>query len=161
MKPKHTRMLLVGGALLVVAGAVALVLTALQDNIVFFHSPTDVVAKKIEPGRRFVIERPVLRPDHGADAGDARMMGEGEQTVPQHRDAAEPAILFRAVAAEAFSAAGGDDQRDGGHRWSLVGVRLSVVRRAKLHYFAVYCWAIGLLILLLSYLNVLGPTDVP
>jgi cytochrome c-type biogenesis protein CcmE len=55
MKPKHTRMLLVGGALLVVAGAVALVLTALQDNIVFFHSPSDVIAKKIEPGRRFRI----------------------------------------------------------------------------------------------------------
>ena len=33
--------------------AAVLVLTALQDSIVFFHSPTDVLEKKIEPGQRF------------------------------------------------------------------------------------------------------------
>ena len=33
--------------------AAALVLTALEDNIVFFHSPSDIHAKKIEPGQNF------------------------------------------------------------------------------------------------------------
>ena len=55
MKPKHRRMVLLGCAGLVLAGAVALVMTALQENIVFFRSPTDVVEKKIEAGRRFRI----------------------------------------------------------------------------------------------------------
>ena len=33
--------------------AVALVLVALEDSIVFFYSPSDVVEKKINPGQRF------------------------------------------------------------------------------------------------------------
>ena len=33
--------------------AVALVLVALEDSIVFFYSPSDVVEKKIVPGQRF------------------------------------------------------------------------------------------------------------
>ena len=55
MKPKHRRMILLGCALLVLVGAVALMMTALQENIVFFRSPTDVVEKKVKFGRRFRI----------------------------------------------------------------------------------------------------------
>ncbi len=55
MKPKHRRMILLACAALVLAGAAALVMTALKDNIVFFRSPTDVVEKKLTAGQRFRI----------------------------------------------------------------------------------------------------------
>ena len=55
MKPKHRRMILLACAGLVLAGAATLVMTALQDNIVFFRSPSDVVEKKFTAGRRFRI----------------------------------------------------------------------------------------------------------
>ena len=48
-------MILLACAALVLAGAAALVMTALQDNIVFFRSPSDVVEKKFTFGRRFRI----------------------------------------------------------------------------------------------------------
>jgi cytochrome c-type biogenesis protein CcmE len=43
---------LIGSALGVLALAVALMLGALRDSIVFFNSPTDVVEKQIAPGAR-------------------------------------------------------------------------------------------------------------
>src|SRR5262249_3881485 len=43
---------LIGAALGVLALAVALVLGALKESIVFFNSPTDVVEKHIKPGTR-------------------------------------------------------------------------------------------------------------
>ncbi|MHA1538395.1 MAG: cytochrome c maturation protein CcmE [Alphaproteobacteria bacterium] len=55
MKPKHRRMILLACAALVLAGAAALVMSALEENIVFFRSPSDVVEKKFTPGRRFRI----------------------------------------------------------------------------------------------------------
>lgn len=52
MKPKHQRLALLGVATLVLAGATALVLTAFEDNLVFFHSPTEIAAKAPAPGLR-------------------------------------------------------------------------------------------------------------
>ena len=53
MTRKQRRSVLVGLSLLVLAVAAALVLTALEDSIVFFYSPSDVVEKNIGPGERF------------------------------------------------------------------------------------------------------------
>ena len=47
MTRKKRRLVLIGSALTVLAVAVALVLTALKDSIVFFNSPTDVAEKHI------------------------------------------------------------------------------------------------------------------
>ncbi|HJO97122.1 MAG TPA: cytochrome c maturation protein CcmE [Rhodospirillales bacterium] len=55
MKRKHRRLTFVFLGFLLVATAAALVLTAFEDNIVFFHSPTDVVEKKLPPDRRMRI----------------------------------------------------------------------------------------------------------
>ena len=55
MKPKHKRMAMIGGALGVLAIAAVLVLSALEQNIVFFHSPSDVAARKVPPGKHFRI----------------------------------------------------------------------------------------------------------
>ena len=52
MTRKKRRLVLIGSALTVLAVAVALVLTALKDAIVFFNSPTDVAEKHIATGSR-------------------------------------------------------------------------------------------------------------
>ena len=52
MTRKQRRLVLIGGAVGVLAVAVALVLGALRDSIVFFNSPSDVVEKHVAPGAR-------------------------------------------------------------------------------------------------------------
>jgi cytochrome c-type biogenesis protein CcmE len=52
MTRKQRRLVLIGSALSVLAVAVALVLGALKDSIVFFNSPTDVAEKHIAAGTR-------------------------------------------------------------------------------------------------------------
>jgi cytochrome c-type biogenesis protein CcmE len=49
---RQRRLVLIGSGLGVLALAAALVLNALQDSIVFFNSPTDVMEKKITAGSR-------------------------------------------------------------------------------------------------------------
>jgi len=53
MTRKQRRFTIIGVSLGVLGIAVALVLVALEDSIVFFYSPSDVVEKKINPGTRF------------------------------------------------------------------------------------------------------------
>ncbi len=52
MTRKQRRLVLIGSGLGVLAVAVALMLNAFRDSIVFFNSPTDVVEKHVEPGAR-------------------------------------------------------------------------------------------------------------
>ncbi len=52
MTRKQRRLVLIGGGLSVLAVAVALMLNAFRDSIVFFNSPSDVVEKHVEPGTR-------------------------------------------------------------------------------------------------------------
>ena len=51
VKRKTKRLYMVAVGLLCLGGAAALVLTAFEDNLVFFYSPTDLVAEKAPPGR--------------------------------------------------------------------------------------------------------------
>ena len=53
MTPKRKRLWLLVASLAVLGVAATLVLTALNDNIVFFYSPTQVAEKKPGPERRF------------------------------------------------------------------------------------------------------------
>jgi cytochrome c-type biogenesis protein CcmE len=55
MTRKRRRLVLIGGALCVLAVAVGLMLNAFRDSIVFFNSPTDVAEKHIPPGTRIRI----------------------------------------------------------------------------------------------------------
>ena len=50
---KRRRLYIVLAGLTMLGVAAALVLTALEDNIVFFHSPSNVKAKAIGPGQHF------------------------------------------------------------------------------------------------------------
>jgi cytochrome c-type biogenesis protein CcmE len=52
MTRRQRRLILIGSAVGLLAIAVALVLSALKDSIVFFNSPTDVVEKHVGPGAR-------------------------------------------------------------------------------------------------------------
>ncbi|MDA1088972.1 MAG: cytochrome c maturation protein CcmE [Proteobacteria bacterium] len=52
MKRKHKRLTFVAIALTLLGAATALVLSAYEDSIVFFYSPTDLAEKKIADGRR-------------------------------------------------------------------------------------------------------------
>ncbi|MGE3150381.1 MAG: cytochrome c maturation protein CcmE [Pseudorhodoplanes sp.] len=55
MTRKQRRLSLIGAAGAVLTLAVALVMFALKDSIVFFNSPTDIVEKQIKPGTRIRI----------------------------------------------------------------------------------------------------------
>jgi cytochrome c-type biogenesis protein CcmE len=53
MTRKQRRLMMIGGALGVLAIAAALVLNALRDSIVFFSTPVMVAEQHIPPGKRF------------------------------------------------------------------------------------------------------------
>lgn len=53
MTRKQRRLVLIGGALAVLAVAAALVLNALRDSIVFFSTPSMAAERNIQPGQRF------------------------------------------------------------------------------------------------------------
>lgn len=68
---KRQRMYVIGAILLAVGGAAALMLTAFEDSVVFFFSPTEIVEKSpIDPDQRLrvgglVVEGSVAKQDDG------------------------------------------------------------------------------------------------
>ena len=52
MTRKKRRMMLIGGAGAVLFAAIGLILFALQDQIVFFNSPSDLAENGVKPGQR-------------------------------------------------------------------------------------------------------------
>lgn len=52
MTRKQKRAVLIGGGVGTLAVALVLVLFALQDSIVFFHTPSDIAEKGVQPGQR-------------------------------------------------------------------------------------------------------------
>ena len=55
MTRKRRRLYFVLLGMLALGGAVALVLTAISDSLVYFYSPTDIVTQRIPEGRRMRI----------------------------------------------------------------------------------------------------------
>ena len=53
MTRKRRRLIMIGSGMLTLAAAVALVLTALKENITFFRSPSEVAANDVPDGRAF------------------------------------------------------------------------------------------------------------
>ncbi len=53
MTRKRRRLIMIGGGMLMLAAAIALVLTALEENITFFRSPSEVAANDVPAGRAF------------------------------------------------------------------------------------------------------------
>ncbi len=84
MKRKHKRLTFVGLGLCLLGVAVALVLTAFEENIVFFHSPTDVAQGKVEIDRRVrlggLVETGSV--EKKPDAVTAFAITDGANTIP-------------------------------------------------------------------------------
>jgi cytochrome c-type biogenesis protein CcmE len=55
MKARHRKLAIAGGVLAALGVAVALVLNAFQQNLVFFYTPTQVVNKEVPTARTFRI----------------------------------------------------------------------------------------------------------
>jgi cytochrome c-type biogenesis protein CcmE len=55
MKPRHKRIAMIGGGLAALAAAAGLVLTAFQQNLVFFFTPSQVAAHEAPQGKTFRI----------------------------------------------------------------------------------------------------------
>lgn len=53
MTRKQRRGAMIGGGVVILTAASLLVLFALRDTIVFFHTPSDVIEKKVAVGQRF------------------------------------------------------------------------------------------------------------
>jgi cytochrome c-type biogenesis protein CcmE len=69
MKPKRKRLWLLLGSLCALGLAVTLVLVALDDNLVFFHSPTQIADKKPPPTQRLRVGG-LVAPGSVEKAGD-------------------------------------------------------------------------------------------
>ena len=52
MKRKNKRLSMISAAFLAIGAAMALILTAFEDNIVFFYSPTEIVENKLQANQR-------------------------------------------------------------------------------------------------------------
>jgi cytochrome c-type biogenesis protein CcmE len=55
MKPRHRRLAFIAGGVAVIGVAVGLVLNAFNSNLVFFYSPSQIVAKEAPVARTFRI----------------------------------------------------------------------------------------------------------
>ena len=97
MTPKKRRRLAFAIALVVAgAGAAALVVFALQDNVLYFYSPSDVEAKHVRPGIAFRIGGLVEAKSvhHGKGAEISFVVTDGRKRVTVDYAGVLPA-LFR------------------------------------------------------------------
>jgi cytochrome c-type biogenesis protein CcmE len=97
MTPKKRRRLAFALALVVAgAGATALIVGALKDNVLYFYSPSDVSAKHVAAGVAFriggLVEKHSL--SHGAGAEVQFTVTDGRAQIPVTYDGVLPA-LFR------------------------------------------------------------------
>lgn len=84
MTRKQRRLILIGASGAVLAVAVALVMSAMRDSIVFFHSPTEVAEGKLTTGKRVriggLVEPGSLQ--RGAELRIGFKVTDGKNTVP-------------------------------------------------------------------------------
>ncbi len=97
MNPKKRRRLAFAIAIILAgAGAAGLILFALQDNVLYFYSPSDVAAQRVSPGVSFriggLVENDSLKQGPGADV--AFVVTDGNTGVPVQYHGVLPA-LFR------------------------------------------------------------------
>ena len=83
MKPRHKRLIAILGGLAVLGAATALVLTAFQENLVFFFTPSQVAAKEAPQGRLFRIGGMVEKGSVKRDGVEVRfMVTDTAKTIP-------------------------------------------------------------------------------
>src|SRR5476651_581675 len=97
MTPKQRRRIAFAATLVLAsAGAAALVLTALKDNVLYFYSPSDVQTKHVAAGVAFriggLVETHSIR--HGSGAAVSFKVTDGKSAIPVTYRGVLPA-LFR------------------------------------------------------------------
>jgi len=97
MTPKQRRRIAFAATLVLAsAGAAALVLTALKDNVLYFYSPSDVQTKHVAAGVAFriggLVETHSIR--HGSGAAGSFKVTDGKSAIPVTYRGVLPA-LFR------------------------------------------------------------------
>ncbi|MCC6946969.1 MAG: cytochrome c maturation protein CcmE [Bradyrhizobiaceae bacterium] len=94
MSRRQRRLLLIGLALGVLGLAAALALSALRETIVFFHSPTEIAEKNIQPGTRIRIGGLVKEGTIKRDGLEARFeVTDGGNSLP---------VVYRGVLPDLF-----------------------------------------------------------
>ena len=94
MTPKRKRLWLLVGSLCVLGAAVALVLSALRDNLVFFYSPTQMAEKHPGPDRRLRIGGLVEQGSVKKDGQEVRfIVTDLKKTVP---------VVYRGILPDLF-----------------------------------------------------------
>jgi cytochrome c-type biogenesis protein CcmE len=115
MSRRQRRLIVIGLSLAVLGLAAALALSALRDTIVFFHSPSEVAEKKIEPGTRIRIGGLVKQGSLKRDGVQARFeVTDGGASLPVSYSGVLP-DLFRegqGVVAEGALEPGGTFRAD-------------------------------------------------
>lgn len=89
MSPTRTRLLLIAAALVLLAGAAALVLGALRDNLQFFRTPSEIARGAYPPGHTLRVGgqvRPgsLIRAEEGRTLSFALGDGQHELNVRYH-----------------------------------------------------------------------------
>jgi cytochrome c-type biogenesis protein CcmE len=83
VKPRHKRLIAIVGGLAALGAATALVLTAFQENLVFFFTPSQVAAKEAPQGRLFRIGGMVEKGSLKRDGVEVRfVVTDTAKTIP-------------------------------------------------------------------------------
>ena len=83
MKSRHKRLIAIVGGLVVLGSATALVLTAFQQNLVFFFTPSEVAENKAPQGRTFRIGGMVEKGSVKRDGVEVRfVVTDTAKTIP-------------------------------------------------------------------------------
>jgi len=83
VKPRHKRLFAIAGGLTALGAAAALVLTAFQENLVFFFTPSQVAAKEAPLGRTFRIGGMVEKGSVKRDGVEVRfVVTDTAKTIP-------------------------------------------------------------------------------
>jgi cytochrome c-type biogenesis protein CcmE len=95
VKPRHKRIVAIASGVAALGVVTALVLTAFQENLVFFFTPTEVAANKAPQGRTFRIGGMVEKGSVKRDGVDVRfVVTDTAKTLPVTYRGALP-DLFR------------------------------------------------------------------
>jgi cytochrome c-type biogenesis protein CcmE len=83
MKPRHKRLAIIGGGLAALGVVAALVLSAFQENLVFFFTPSQVAAQEAPQNRTFRIGGMVEKGSVKRDGVNVRfLITDTAKTVP-------------------------------------------------------------------------------
>jgi cytochrome c-type biogenesis protein CcmE len=96
MKPRHKRFAMIAGGLAALAIAAAFVLSAFRENLVFFFTPTQIVANEVPQDRAFRVGGMV-------EAGSVKRLPDGVTVQFMVTDTAKSVkVIYRGILPDLF-----------------------------------------------------------